>query len=442
MALIVKKFFNNPFKNTKIIGVSGTNGKTTTTQYIYKVLKNFKKNIASTGTLGIVSDKKVIRTGLTTPLALDTFTNLSKTAKNNSYEYLAMEITSHSSHFHRVSGMDFDLAIFTNLTQDHLDFHLTWDHYKKSKLQYFANLIKQKKPAIVLINKDDSNSPDFLNLFNQETKNIKTYTYGIRDQNADFIAKILTADDNKSNFEIIAKGKFLGEINFQMHGIFNIYNSLAAFCACYLMGYAPEKICHNLEKITSIPGRFEKIPNNKNINIFIDYAHTPDALKNILEALQTIKKQYIANNLKKIQPKLIVVFGCGGERDNRKRPMMGSIAAKMSDLVILTNDNPRGESEMAILQEIYGGIPQNLRNRVELIKDRKKAIIKALKTAKTKDLVLIAGKGHEQYQIIKKKKLYFSDRETVLNFFSNFIQKINSLIAAFFLITKFIGKLE
>lgn len=407
MAIVINTFYQNPFRQTKIIGISGTNGKTTTNQYIYKILKNFKKEIAVSGTLGIHYKQKIIQTGLSTPLAIELFEKLAQPKIKSKIEYLTMEITSHSNYYNRVANLDFKLAIFTNLTQDHLDFHTTWENYKKSKIQFFANLAKKK--TIALLNSDDRNTNDFIKAI--DSNNVKIYTYGINNQNATFLAKILSSSDKGSVFEIIEKKKYLGTIDLKVPGIFNVYNALAAFCCCYLLKFKPHEIIKNLVKDVNVVGRFEKIPNKLGITIVIDYAHTPDSLENVL---RTIK-----NNQKNTKKKLITVFGCGGERDSSKRALMGKSASKLSDLVILTNDNPRNESQAIILRDIQIGIPNQLFKKVIIIKNRKAAIIKSLTMAKPKDTVLIAGKGHENYQIIGKKKLPFSDRKVVLEFLNN-----------------------
>lgn len=404
MALIAKKFYQSPFENTKIIGITGTNGKTTTNQLLDKLLSFFQQKRATAGTLGIMCQEKNIFTGLTTPFILDLYQHL---ASFSDLSYLVMEITSHASHFQRTASLEFDLLIFTNLTSDHLDFHLSWKNYKQSKLDYFYALAHQKKKAIALINKDDSTGAELIETMK---KKVKIFTYSVRSQNADFSAKILKIDNIGSCYEIFAKENYLGKVHFPMIGLFNVYNSLAAFCACYLLGFPTDKIIQYLEKISQVTGRFEKIPNDYNRNIFVDYAHTSDSLQNVLTTIQT-------NFIKKSHKKLITVFGCGGERDKRKRPIMGEIATKWSDFVILTNDNPRNESSEQILKEIQSGIPKEKQKIVAVIPDRKQAIYTALQKATVKDVVLIAGKGHENYQIIGNKKNYFLDREVVLDFF-------------------------
>ncbi len=406
MALIVKKFFQDPFNKTKIIGVTGTNGKTTTSQFIDDILNRLKKNTAVVGTLGIMHKEKNVQTGLTTPLALDLYQILGSDKKDH-LEYLVIEITSHGNYYKRVSAIEFDIIIFTNLTQDHLDFHLTWENYKNSKLNYFINLASQKKIAQTLINKDDVHSKDFIQASN--TAKLKNHTYSIKDPDADFFAKILNLVGGKSSFEIFSKGKFLATIHLKIPAIFNIYNALASFCACYLLGFSAKEITSALKNLATVTGRFEIIPNKAGIHVFVDYAHTPDALQNILQAIKKTFPQ------KRLQRKLICVFGCGGNRDKRKRPLMGKIAANFCDSIVLTSDNPRDELEMTIIKEIQQGISKNFKN-LYLEKNRKKAIFLALKLAKKEDLVLVAGKGHEKFQTIKNKKIPFSDREVILEF--------------------------
>ena len=408
MAHVSKKFFKNPFEKTKIIGITGTNGKTTTSQFIDSMLEQFKKNTVVMGTLGIMTKEKNVQTGLTTPLALDIFRTFKNDKKHN-LEYLVIELSSHGGYYKRTDGLDFDIIVFTNLTQDHLDFHPTLEHYKNTKLGFVVNLKKQKKKAQTIINIDDMHSKDFI----QESKNakVKYHTYSVKDPNADFYAKILKLEDGKSVFEVFNKGKFMSAVCVSIPGIFNVYNVLASFCVCYLLGFSVKKITTALANLSTVEGRFEAVSNNKGISVFVDYAHTPDSLKNIL---QSMKKTFISKNSNR---KLICVFGCGGNRDKRKRPLMGKIAADFCDVVVLTSDNPRNESEMTIIKEIQQGIPKKFKN-LHTEKNRKKAIFFALKIAKKDDLVLVSGKGHEKFQIIKNKKTPFSDRETILKFFS------------------------
>ena len=372
MALITKKFFQDPFKKTKIIGITGTNGKTTTSQFINDIFNQLKKNTAVAGTLGIMHKKINQYTGLTTPLSLNLYETLTS-EKKKKLDYLTIEITSHGNYYKRTVGIEFDIVIFTNLTQDHLNFHPSWEHYKESKLNYFTNLSTQKKIAQVLINIDDAHSKDFLQASRLAKQGI--HTYSARDPNADFFAKILKLDGGKSSFKIFNKDQHLGQVNFKIPGLFNVYNALASFCACYLIGISATKTIASLEKVARVPGRFEMIPNDSGIHTFVDYAHTPDSLKNILQAItKTFKKPKTKRNL-------ICVFGCGGNRDKRKRPLMGKIAIDFCDSIILTSDNPRDEAEMTIIKEIQQGIPKNFKN-LYLEKNRKKAIFLALKLKK------------------------------------------------------------
>ena len=407
MALIARKFFQNPFKSTKIIGITGTNGKTTTNQLLASVLTAFQQNTASVGTLGIQYANKNIDTALTTPPILELYQNLSAIGD---LSYLVIEVTSHASNFQRTASLEFDLLIFTNLTSDHLDFHLSWENYKQSKLDYFYRLRQQKKSVITLINKDDAMCQEFCEIVIKSTRR-KIYTYSVKNQNADFFAKILVMNNSSSHYSIFYRGDYLGTMRFQIAGLFNIYNSLATFCSCYLFGFPVEQIICHLEKITNISGRFEKISNNFGIHVFVDYAHTADSLEHVLTTIR--------QNIIEKQKKLITLFGCGGDRDKNKRPIMGKIAAKLSDFVVLTSDNPRTESEADILAAIQDGIPSQKQNTTFVIKDRKQAIYFALQMAKPSDLVLIAGKGCETYQIVGNKKNYFSDKKVVLDFFSD-----------------------
>ena len=405
MALIIKEFYNDLFKNTKIIGITGTNGKTTTNKLLDGIFTSLEKQIASVGTLGIMCQEKNIFTGLTTPLLLDLYQYL---AEFQNLDYLVVEITSHASHFQRTASLEFDLLIFTNLTSDHLDFHPSWEDYKQSKLIHFQKLAQQKKKAIALINIDDFEGQKLVKLLNKNK--VIFYTYSICNKNADFYAKILKITDNSSCYDVFYNGKYFTNIDFPLAGFFNVYNSLASFCASYLLGFSVTDITYHLKTASPVVGRFEKIPNIENKNIFVDYAHTSNSLENVLCTIRS----YI---IQKSSKKLITVFGCGGDRDKTKRPIMGKIAALWSDFIILTNDNPRTESSQEILEQILIGIPNNKKKNVVIIPDRRKAIYTALEKAEKEDVVLIAGKGHEKYQIIGKQKKYFLDKKVILDFF-------------------------
>ncbi len=374
------------FKSIKLIGVTGTNGKTTTCYLIFQMLKMLNKKCAYIGTIGFYyNDEKRILAN-TTP-DIDLLYSMFLEAKENDCKYLVMEVSSHALDMNRVYGLTFDEVAFTNLTQDHLDYHKTLENYMEAKKILF-NKTRGHKKAVV--NADD---PHYKNFLIDKNHNITLGANG----DLKILDVHLTNLDTKFSFSYKNK-TYNTKIN--LVGRYNVYNYLTALLLVHELGFSIKKILKLNDKLTPPPGRMDMIKYNTN-SIFVDYAHTPDAVLNVINSAKEYKKG-----------KIYTILGCGGDRDRTKRPIMGDIATKNSDYVILTNDNPRTEDEKQIMNDILAGVKK--RSNYEVIYNRKKAIIKGISLLKENDILLILGKGHEDYQIIGHDKIHFSDKEIVL----------------------------
>ncbi len=380
LAVIVPYFYDYPSKKMRVIGITGTNGKTTTTYLIREILKNSGYKVGLIGTIQMMIGDEIFPMHNTTPNVID-LQNIFVDMLNKNVDYVVMEVSSHALAENRIAGIEFDCAIFTNLTQDHLDYHKTMENYKltKAKLFEIVSRIGSKQNKSAVINLDDDASSEMLN-----HTSCKKITYSV-DKNSDLQAENISIRANGMNFDV-------GDMNFNLHitGKFNIYNTLAAIGASMA----------ELENFKSVPGRFERVFTDTDFTIIVDYAHTPDGVKNVLQTARQITKN-----------KIITVFGCGGDRDKTKRPIMGKIAAELSDIVIVTSDNPRTENPENILRDIEVGITNKT---YEKIIDRRTAIFRAVELANSGDVILILGKGHENYQILKDKTIHFDDREIAL----------------------------
>lgn len=375
-------------KDMKLIGVTGTNGKTTICFLIYQILKLLGKNCAYIGTIGFYYKNTKRLLNNTTP-DVDLLYEMLLEAKENGCEYVVMEVSSHALDKNRIYGLEFDEVAFTNLTQDHLDYHKTIENYILAKKKLFT---KTRGEKIAVINGDDKYSEEFINPGNNNLI--------ISDKNGDIIIKDVNLSHmhTKIKFQYDQK-EYSTEIN--MVGRYNVYNFLTALFLVNKLGFEIEDILSLVEKIDAPNGRMEKIDYKEN-SIFIDYAHTPDAVINVLKNAQEYK-----------QGKIITVIGCGGDRDRTKRPLMGKAAENYSDYVILTNDNPRTEDEKQIMDDIVAGLSKT---NHEVIFNRKEAIEKGIKMLTQNDILMILGKGHEDYQIIGREKHHFSDKEVVLEY--------------------------
>lgn len=395
LAILVPYFYDYPSKKMRVIGVTGTNGKTTTTYLIRAILMQAGYKVGLIGTIQMMIGDEIFPIHNTTPNVIDLQHIFAEMCEKN-VDFVVMEVSSHALAEHRVSGIEFDTAIFTNLTQDHLDYHKTFENYRKTKAKLFDIVSRtgKKSGKTAVINLDDAASEEMLN---HSTCN--KITYGI-EKNSDLRAVDVDVKADGTKFKV--RGNF-GTMDLTLHltGIFNVYNVLAAIGATLAEKISPENIKIALENFKSVPGRFEKIFADIPFTIIVDYAHTPDGVKNVLETARQIAKK-----------KIITVFGCGGDRDNTKRPIMGRLAAELSDIVIATSDNPRTEDPEKILAEVEVGVKEKIQGKVhECIIDRRRAIFRAVELAQPDDIILILGKGHENYQILKDKTIHFDDRE-------------------------------
>jgi len=393
LGMIAANFYDNPTRRLKLVGVTGTNGKTSIATLLYRMFTEFGHKAGLLSTVRNMVGQKETEATHTTPDAL-TIQKLMSEMVADGCNYAFMEVSSHSIDQKRISGLDFDGAIFTNLTHDHLDYHKTFDLYLKAKKQLFDSLPEN---AWALVNADDKNGRVMV----QNTK-ARVKTFGVRSV-ADFKAKII-----ESHFDGMLVNIDQVELWIKLIGEFNVSNMLAVYGAATLLGYSKEEILKVISKLGTVDGRFEYVRSNNGITAIVDYAHTPDALMNVLTTINQIRNE---------NTRLITVVGAGGDRDRTKRPVMGKLAAELSDTAILTSDNPRSEDPQEIINEMLAGIEASVRNKVLTITNRKEAIRAACMMAKPGDVILIAGKGHETYQEVKGVKSYFNDKQVVSEIF-------------------------
>jgi UDP-N-acetylmuramoyl-L-alanyl-D-glutamate--2,6-diaminopimelate ligase len=383
-----ERLYGNPSLKVKTIGITGTNGKTTITYLLESILRSHGSKCAVIGTVNYRIADKIIPSKNTTPGFLDNQRYLSQMAKD-AIPYCVMETSSHALEQGRVDGIDFAAAVFTNLTQDHLDYHKDMESYFKAKSLLFTRLSPE---AGAIINIDD----EYGRRLTSMSKG-KVLTCGI-DQQCDVRAVNIKYALSGTTFDIVFPNGTL-PIHTRMIGKHNVYNILCAAACAYSLGLTLQVIGHGIEKLAHVPGRLEPVDAIKDVYVFIDYAHTEDGLVNVLKALRTVSRD-----------KLIVVFGCGGDRDSGKRPKMGKAAAELADWAIVTSDNPRSEDPEAIINQILGGFTKD---NFEVCVDRKEAIALALKKASKGNIILLAGKGHEDYQVLKDKTISFDERKII-----------------------------
>lgn len=409
MALLTRAFYGDPMKEMKLIGITGTNGKTTTSQLIDSIMMHAGYTTGVIGTIGtFYPSGKEEASHLSNPMATEVFA-IGSRMKEEGVNCLTMEVTSHAGAFDRNAALDFDVAVFTNLTQDHLDYHKTIEAYKACKLRHFEKLGRGEKTAYGIVNVDDSSGTEFVDAVDESFRHsgkVEILTYGIRNKDADLVAYPKQMTGGFSEFDIFLKGNHLCEILLPIPGLFNIYNSLAAFGATFALGISIDKIVEGLKEAMRVDGRFERVDCDADYEVYVDYAHTPDSLEKILQEIRGITRK-----------RVFAVFGCGGDRDRTKRPIMGAVAAKIADVCIVTSDNPRSEDPQTIINDIIEGIPGDTNAKIIIEPDRREAIYAALESATRDDAVLIAGKGHEDYQIIGHTKHFFLDRKVVQDFF-------------------------
>ncbi|MCC2323675.1 UDP-N-acetylmuramoyl-L-alanyl-D-glutamate--2,6-diaminopimelate ligase [Bacillus wiedmannii] len=409
MAVIASHFYGYSSNEMKLIGITGTNGKTTTFYLLEKILSDYGFQTGLMGNNGVKVGSKWYPTDINTQEPPVLQRNL-QTMKNHNTDYCVMEVTSQGLHMERVKGCNFKTAVFTNLTQDHLDYHGTFEEYKQVKGLLFSRLgndfsITDKK--FVVLNADDPSVEYFKKITSAEV-----ITYGIHNK-ADVQAKNITLSPKGIRFVVAS---FNGEIEIHLNriGRFNVYNALAAITAALVEGIPLTNISDSLYNLKSIEGRMEIIDENQDFLVIVDYAHTPDALENVLSTISEFSKG-----------KIITVFGCGGDRDAKKRSIMGGIAGSYSDFVFITSDNPRSEDPKAIIKDIEKGFSQNNNLNYKIEVDRELAINHAIHMASTNDIVLITGKGHETYQILKDSTIHFDDKEKARQAIINKMNEFN-----------------
>ncbi|MBI5326121.1 MAG: UDP-N-acetylmuramoyl-L-alanyl-D-glutamate--2,6-diaminopimelate ligase [Ignavibacteriae bacterium] len=401
LAELAHAWFDFPTREMKVIGITGTNGKTTITFLIKSILDSSGKKAAIIGTTGIYIGNQKIPATHTTPDPLQLCSYLSQ-MKSEGVKYVVMEVSSHALAQKRVSGISYDIAAFTNLTHDHLDYHPTMEDYASAKKQLFQMI---SPTGIAVVNGDDEYSEFMI-------KDIKSSIIKVgRNKENDIIIsdEKLNLDESDFNLKINSNGTI--KIKNQLLGRFNIDNAALAFAICLQLGFDKSAVIEALKTSSGAPGRMQKIILKNKAIALVDYAHTPDALEKALNSCrEAMEIAGLKNN------KLICVFGCGGDRDETKRPIMGKISSKLSDFAIITDDNPRTEDSSKIIQDIYNGIENGDRKKVVQISNRTEAISYAYSISAENDIILVAGKGHETYQIIGKDKYHFDDYEELMKF--------------------------
>ena len=396
LALLAANFFDHPSRKLCLIGVTGTNGKTTTTHVVRSILEASGERVGLIGTIGYTIGDTMLPATHTTPESLE-LNELLATMVNAGCSTAVMEVSSHSLAMHRVYGLEFRVGVFTNLTQDHLDFHGTMDEYFAAKRMLFDGL---RESSFAVVNLDDSYSARMT-----EHSKAAKLTYSAN-SNANVFAENIHMNVAGSTFQVNSNGK-TSTVSSSLTGRFNISNILAGYATGVVLDVPEENIVEGIRKVTAVRGRFEQIQSPQGWTAIVDYAHTPDALRNCLE---TIHDLLPAGD----RGRIITVFGCGGNRDRGKRPLMARIATELSDVTVVTSDNPRNEDPNAIMDEIMTGVVENKDVMTEV--DRHKAIAMALGIAKTGDVILVAGKGHEDYQIVAGIRHHFDDREEIEKF--------------------------
>lgn len=391
MAVLADAFYGQPTKSLHLIGITGTNGKTTTSHLIEKIFADAGKKTGLIGTMYTKIADQIIETKNTTPESLTlqkTFNQMVDAGVNTA----VMEVSSHALDLGRVHGCDYNVAVFTNLTQDHLDYHETMEEYKRAKSLLFAqlgNTFDLNKPKYAVLNADD----DASEMYSRSTA-AHVVTYGI-EQKADLKAKNIQMTPKGTVFDLEIMGVTY-PIRMQLIGKFSVYNVLASIAAALVSGLSMEQIIHSIESVEGVAGRFELVNAGQDFTVIVDYAHTPDSLENVLKTIQHFAEK-----------KVFVIVGCGGDRDRTKRPLMAQIACQLATDPILTSDNPRSEDPLDILKDMEAGVKGET---YQVIPDRRKAIYTAVSQAEAGDVILIAGKGHETYQIIGKEVHDFDDR--------------------------------
>ena len=397
LGLIGSRFYGDPSAQLAMIGVTGTNGKTTTTYLCKALLENIGRRVGLIGTVAYQIGAETIPASHTTPGAVELQRLLAR-MNEAQLDSVVMEVSSHALAMDRTAGCEYDVAVFTNLTQDHLDYHRTMEEYFQAKLRLFTGLGQGKKTRQrAIVNMDDPRG-----VYVRAACRVPVWGYALN-VSADLVAENVRLSMNGSTFTAATPaGAFTVES--RLVGEHNVYNLLGAIGVALHGGATCDQVREAVARVSNVPGRFERVSAGQDFTVVVDYAHTEDALVRLLTAARTLKTQ-----------RIITLFGCGGDRDRGKRPKMGRAAVEFSDVVILTSDNPRTEDPLAILREVEAGVREALQRRpsvqYHMVADRREAIGTAVRLARPGDILLIAGKGHEDYQIVGTKKMHFDDRE-------------------------------
>lgn len=395
-----KNFYENPGGSMKVIGVTGTNGKTSTTYFLEEILKENGRHPGVIGTVEIRADGKKLEYKLATSTTPDTIelNTILCDMRDRGCTDVAMEVSSHGLELYKVDGVEFEVGVFTNLTQDHLDLHGTMENYMRAKSRLF------KMCRVGVMNADDSYFEKM-----KELARCKIVTFGIENE-CDIRAINIDYRMDRVDFDVLYEGKKY-PVTLMIPGRFSVYNALGAIGAALNVGVPMETIIHALGEIKGVPGRIENVAKGQKYNVFVDYAHTPDGVYNIINAVKGFT-----------EGRVITVFGCGGDRDRKKRPIMGEISAKLSDYSIITSDNPRSEEPIDIIKEIETGV-KPITDKYEILVSRRDAIERAINMAEEGDSVIIAGKGHEDYEIFKDKTIHFDDGEVAREYIAKKVEK-------------------
>ncbi len=390
LATLSAEFLGRPAEALTLVGVTGTNGKTTTAYLIDAALRAAGQRVGLLGTVQYRVGERLAEAVRTTPESSD-LQKLLREMADASCSHAVLEVSSHSLALKRVHGCAFQVAVFTNLTRDHLDFHGDMDSYFAAKRVLFDTLLREDGHAIV--NADDDRAAELA-----RASRARVTTYGI-EREADLRAEAITLSLAGTSFRLRTRGGVV-ELRTPLLGRFNVENLLAAYAASRALGLEVESTLRGLEALRGVPGRMERVDSGQDFAVVVDYAHTDDALKSLLEAIRELKPR-----------RVLTVFGCGGDRDKTKRPLMGAVAARLSDVLVITSDNPRSEPPEAIIEDIQRGINGYRRAEPYVVGDRREAIAKALEMAGPGDAVVIAGKGHETYQVLRDRTVPFDDRQ-------------------------------
>mgnify|MGYP000661945877 CR=1 FL=1 len=402
---ISEMLFPYPKDKVRVIGVTGTNGKTTVTYLLESILLAAGHVPGVIGTIGVRWKDNILPSPMTTPEVCELQYFLHRMFMDG-VDTVAMEVSSHALSQHRVDDIHFDIAIFTNLTRDHLDYHGTMEEYFKAKFRLFELLKASEKPRkIAIVNVDDEHGKRIVEAL-VSCKEVELATYGMSE--GDYRAEVRTIDVEGIEFDILESSGNKVRVSSHLIGLHNVYNIISAFIAAKKLNIAEKDIVRGIRNLRGVPGRLEKVDVGQDFTVVVDYAHTDDALENVLTTLSKLPHN-----------RLITIFGCGGDRDRGKRPIMGRKSVLLSDYVIVTSDNPRTEPAGKIIEEILVGIKETGRDNYKVIIDRKEAISYGINMAMKGDIVLIAGKGHENYQIIGTARIPFDDRAVAREILSN-----------------------